>query len=60
MTEKEKSLKGLLYDPFEKELTEKRTIAHNLCRKYNLLDDGQVEERNAVLKEITNRIRANK
>ena len=52
MTEKEKALKGLLYDPFEKELTERRTIAHNLCRKYNLLDDEQVEERTAVLKEL--------
>ena len=52
MTEKEKMLNGLLYDPFEAELLETRTKCHKLCLEYNLLPDTETDKRNALLKEI--------
>ena len=54
MTEKEKMLAGYLYDPFAKgeDLIELRTKARNLCRKYNLLNDEEIEERTKILKEL--------
>ena len=37
MTEKEKMLAGCIYDPADKVLAERRTLAHNLCTRYNAL-----------------------
>ena len=39
MTEKEKMLAGLIYDPADDELQTLRTNAHKLCNAYNKLDE---------------------
>ena len=39
MTEKEKMIEGLIYDPNEAELLKMRKTAHKLCNKYNKLDE---------------------
>ena len=38
MTEKEKMLAGMIYDPADNELLHMRTCAHKLCNAYNKLD----------------------
>ncbi len=50
MTEKEKMLAGLLYNPSDSELSSIRIRAHNLCRKYNSLPETS-EKRKKILKE---------
>ena len=35
MTEKERMLKGKIYDPSDEELTTIRLKAHRLCKEYN-------------------------
>ena len=42
MTEQEKMLKGMIYDPNDGELATLRKYAHKLCSRYNRLvdDDG--------------------
>ena len=49
MTEKEKMLAGLLYDPSEDGLPEMRARAHDLCREYNALPE--TDERRARILE---------
>lgn len=51
MTEKEKMLKGMIYDCNDKELLALRTKAHNLCYKYNSLMEGD-KEREKIIKEL--------
>ncbi len=51
MTELERMLAGLIYDPNVSELLALRAKAHSLCRKYNSLDETD-EERNKILKEL--------
>ena len=51
MTEKEKMLKGMLYDSGDKELVELRKKCHKLCREYNSLDDLD-PRRKEILKEF--------
>ena len=51
MNEKEKMLKGMLYDPNDNELLELRSKCHRLCREYNQLDDAD-PRRNEILKEF--------
>ena len=45
MTEKEKMLKGMIYDPTNKELMILRRNCHDLCREYNSLDDSDPRRR---------------
>ena len=52
MDNREKMLKGLMYDPFQDGLCEDRTKAHALCQQYNLLRDDQLEEKNKILDEL--------
>ena len=52
MTEKEKMLAGMIYDPSDDELMKIRTAAHELCRKYNLLPESDSEARNAILDKL--------
>lgn len=51
MTEREKMLAGLIYDPADTELATRRTYAHNLCNAYNVLDEDD-PERNDILAEL--------
>lgn len=51
MTEKEKMLKGMIYDGSDEELLSLRKRAHNLCYKYNSLMEGD-EEREKIIKEL--------
>ena len=52
MTEKEKMLAGLLYDPSDPELRALRVRARKLARRYNLTDEDDEERRRAVLAEL--------
>ncbi len=47
MTEKEKMLAGIIYDPNDKDLLELRKNAHNICKRYNdtFEDDSELRER---------------
>lgn len=51
MTEKEKSLAGKIYDPFDGELLALRRKAHRLCTDYNKLYEDD-ERREGILKEL--------
>ena len=51
MTEKEKMLDGMIYDPSEKELQNMRTAAHKLCNAYNKLDEDD-EARGEILAKL--------
>lgn len=52
MTEKEKMLAGMLYNPANEELFQDREKAKKLCRKYNQMDYDKYEERKSLLKEL--------
>jgi len=52
MTEKEKMLKGEMYDAFETGLLEMRANCKRLCQKYNSLPIEDVEARNALMREL--------
>ncbi len=52
MTEKERMLKGLIYDPNDAELLSLRQKAHRLCREYNATDETEEEKRAEILKEL--------
>ena len=49
MTEREKMLRGELYDSSDNELEQLRLNARKLARKYNLTDEDQQEEQASVL-----------
>lgn len=49
MTEKEKSLAGLLYDTSDAELADRRALAHDLCTEYNLTKEGEKQRRTEIL-----------
>ena len=51
MTEREKMLKGKIYDCMEKELYDRRVLAGNLCNKYNVLSEID-KNRQVILKEL--------
>ena len=48
MTEQEKMLNGMIYDPNDKELATMRRYAHKLCSRYNRLDEDD-EKRAEIL-----------
>ncbi len=52
MTEKEKMLAGLLYDPSDPELSALLVKARKLARRYNQIDEDKSEQREAVLREL--------
>ena len=52
MTEREKMLRGELYNPADDELAALRTRARKLTRAYNLTDEDEQEKRQALLKQL--------
>lgn len=52
MTEKEKMLAGMFYNPGDEELFKDRLRAKKLCKKFNNLEPDNYEERTKVLKEL--------
>ncbi len=52
MTEKEKMLAGMLYDPSDSELSALLVKARKLARRYNQIDEDDSEQREAVLREL--------
>ena len=60
MNEKEKMLKGLLYDAnFDKSLIEERTQCKSLCYEYNNLQPVKADERKKLLKQILGKTKEN-
>lgn len=51
MTEKEKMLSSMIYDPNDKELYTLRVTAHKLSNRYNKLDEDD-DQRKAILDEL--------
>lgn len=49
LTEKEKMLRGEVYDPSDSELTELRVRAHRLSQQYNFTYETDVERRKEIL-----------
>ena len=54
MTEREKMLAGMIYDPSDEELQALRTAAHNLCYAYNRLDEGDGKRKEILDKLLPN------
>ena len=52
MTEKEKMLAGMLYDPSDPELTELLIKARKLARQYNQTDEDEAEKNDDEYKEF--------
>ena len=52
MTEREKMLAGMLYDPSDPELSALLVKARKLARKYNRIDEDETQEREKVLREL--------
>ena len=52
MDEKEKMLKGQIYDPANEELVKLRAKAHKLCLEYNNTLEEKTEQRQEILKEM--------
>lgn len=51
-TEKEKMLRGEMYDPTDKELADLRVKAHRLSQEYNATCETEEEKRTAILDEL--------
>ena len=52
MTEKEKMLAGMIYDPVDSELVSLRNKAHKLCLEYNNTPEENVDKRQEILKNM--------
>ncbi len=52
LTEREKMLAGMLYDPSDPELGALLVKARKLARRYNQIDEDEPEAREAVLREL--------
>ena len=52
MTEREKMLRGELYDSSDNELEQLRLHARKLTRRYNLTDEDQQEVQAQILREL--------
>lgn len=52
MTEREKMVAGLLYDPSDKELSNLLLNARKAARKYNLTDEDEVERKKEILSSL--------
>ena len=51
-TEKEKMLRGELYDPTDKELSDRRILAHRLSFEYNSTPETNIKKREEILKQL--------
>ena len=54
-TERERMLRGELYDPFDPELVRARRRARELCQELNTTREGQDDERRRILRELLGR-----
>ena len=52
MTELEKMMNNILYDPMDKELIELRTKAHRLSKEYSDTFDDEFKKRSKILKKL--------
>ncbi len=52
MTEEEKMLQGLIYDPTDSTLSKKREVCHALCQDYNASRDSEIELRSSIIEKI--------
>ena len=52
LTEKEKMLKGDIYDPTDSELAELRIRAHRLSQQYNLTYETDIKQREDILNQL--------
>lgn len=52
MTEKEKMLKGEMYDPTDKELADRRVLAHKLSFEYNNTPETETKKREEILTQL--------
>lgn len=52
MTEQEKMLKGMIYDPSDAELDAKRIKAHKLSKDFNDTYEDEIEKRALILKQL--------
>lgn len=52
MTEKEKMIAGMHYDPTDEELAQLRVKAHRLSQEYNMTVETDTEKRNVLLDEL--------
>ena len=56
MTEREKAARGLLYDANQEELAKERVACSDRCRRYNNLEAGETDAREALIREIVGEI----
>jgi maltose O-acetyltransferase len=54
-SEREKMLRGELYDPLDPELVQARSRARDLCQALNATREGQEEERRGILRQLFGR-----
>ena len=52
MTEREKMIRGELYDPSDPELAALLVRSRKLARRYNLTDEDDTEKREKILREL--------
>lgn len=52
MTEQEKMLKGMIYDPSDEELVRKRIKAHLLSKAFNDTPEDDEEKRSEILNQL--------
>jgi acetyltransferase-like isoleucine patch superfamily enzyme len=52
MTEKEKMLAGMFYNPMDEELFKDRQKAKRLCYRFNSIEPDKYDDRQAILKEL--------
>lgn len=54
MTEREKMISGLLYDPYDAELVQLRRNAQQVCFEYNSVSPLDIEEREGIIRNLLN------
>jgi len=59
MTEKEKMLKGELYQSFGKELTEERLRAKELCFDFNNTRPSDIKKKNRIIESLFGKVGKN-
>ncbi len=52
MTEWDKMISGQIYNANHPELIKKRHIAHQLCQKYNRIDDKKTKKRDKIINQL--------
>jgi maltose O-acetyltransferase len=55
LTERQKMLAGELYDPLDKELSQERIVARDLCRTLNATAESETERRREILSKLFGR-----